>query len=73
MMLKLVDASQKFIILGIFILDKVRRLRALLDPPGWCLGIYRLVPLGPESNRISLAEGTTSIQDILQMCAPLHY
>ena len=33
MMLKLVDTSQKFIILGIFILDKVTRLRALLDPP----------------------------------------
>ena len=33
MMLKLVDTSQKFIVLGIFILDKVTRLRALLDPP----------------------------------------
>ena len=33
MMLKLVDTSQKSIILGIFILDKVTRLRALLDPP----------------------------------------
>ena len=33
MMSKLVDTSQKFIILGIFILDKVTRLRALLDPP----------------------------------------
>ena len=33
MMLKLVDTSQKYIILGIFILDKVTRLRALLDPP----------------------------------------
>ena len=33
MMLKLVDTSQKFIILGIFILDKVTCLRALLDPP----------------------------------------
>ena len=33
MMLKLVDTSQKIIILGIFILDKVTRLRALLDPP----------------------------------------
>ena len=33
MMLKLVDTSQKVIILGIFILDKVTRLRALLDPP----------------------------------------
>ena len=33
MMLKLVDTSQKCIILGIFILDKVTRLRALLDPP----------------------------------------
>ena len=33
MMLKLVDTSQKFIILGIFILDKVMCLRALLDPP----------------------------------------
>ena len=32
-MLKLVDTSQKCIILGIFILDKVTRLRALLDPP----------------------------------------
>ena len=32
MMLKLVDTSQKIIILGIFILDKVTRLRALLDP-----------------------------------------
>ena len=32
-MLKLVDPSQKIIILGIFILDKVTRLRALLDPP----------------------------------------
>ena len=30
---KLVDTSQKFIILGIFILDKVTCLRALLDPP----------------------------------------
>ena len=33
MMLKLVDTSQKIIILGIFILDKVTCLRALLDPP----------------------------------------
>ena len=33
MMSKLVDTSQKFVILGIFILDKVTRLRALLDPP----------------------------------------
>ena len=33
MMLKLVDTSRKFIILGIFILDKVTRLRTLLDPP----------------------------------------
>ena len=33
MMLKLVDISQKFIILGIFNLDKVTCLRALLDPP----------------------------------------
>ena len=33
MMLKLVDTSQKYIILGIFILDKVTCLRALLDPP----------------------------------------
>ena len=33
MMLKLVDTSQKCIILGIFILDKVTRLRALLNPP----------------------------------------
>ena len=33
MMLKLVDISQKYITLGIFILDKVTRLRALLDPP----------------------------------------
>ena len=32
-MLKLVDTSQKIIFLGIFILDKVTRLRALLDPP----------------------------------------
>ena len=33
MVLKLVNTSQKCIILGIFILDKVTRLRALLDPP----------------------------------------
>ena len=33
MMLKLVDTSQKYIILGIFILDKVTCLRALPDPP----------------------------------------
>ena len=33
MMLKLVDTSQKIIILVIFILDKVTCLRALLDPP----------------------------------------
>ena len=48
-MLKLVDTSQKYIILGISILDKVTRSRALLDPPpppGWCLGIYWSVPLG---------------------------
>ena len=45
MVLKLVNTSQKCSILGIFILDKVTRLRALLDPPGWCLGIYRSVPL----------------------------
>ena len=50
MMLKLVDTSQKVIILGIFILDKVTCLRALLDPPGWCLGIYRSVPLAFDVN-----------------------
>ena len=35
MMLKLIDTSQKFIILGKFILDKVTRLRPCcqLDPP----------------------------------------
>ena len=33
MMSKLVDTSQNFMILGIFILDKVTHLRALLDPP----------------------------------------
>ena len=33
MMLKLVDTSKKCIILGIFILNKVTCLRALLDPP----------------------------------------
>ena len=33
MMLKLVDTSQKNITLGIFIVDKVTCLRALLDPP----------------------------------------
>ena len=32
-MLKLVDTSQKSIILGLFILDKVACLRALPDPP----------------------------------------
>ena len=32
-MIKLVDTSQKDIILSTFILDKVTRLRALLDPP----------------------------------------
>ena len=33
MMLKLVDTSQKYIILGIFILNKDKFLRALLEPP----------------------------------------
>ena len=59
MMLKLVDTSQKCIILGIFILDKVTRLRALLDPPppqdgvleftGWYPLHVRRVILRPSS------------------------
>ena len=64
MMLKLADTSQKVIILGIFILDKVTCLRALLDPPpprGWCLGIYRSVPLDPE---------LSSHQSGVEQCSP---
>ena len=58
-MLKLVDTSQKFIILGIFILDKVTRLRALLDPPPPQDGVSELTgrdPLPPPT----LGSGSTS-------------
>ena len=63
MMLKLVDASQKFIILGIFILDKVRRLRALLDPPPPQDGVSEFTGWYPLEG-VSMVETTNAIGDL---------